>query len=202
MQKQAAAEAATQAFLHAHGLRVQHETLEALVAAAVSRLQRALYRPDPRTELTAAEARVLREGGFPLEEKDLGAEDPLVKTAVEYAALLRTSLSPEQAATQLGTDVAQVLSWITDSPPRLYGVRLGSGWYLPAFQFEGDHVVPGLPEVIGRLDSELHPLSVYNWLTLPSPDLEVDESLPPLSPLEWLRQGLPVEPVAQIASFL
>jgi hypothetical protein len=56
--------------------------------------------------------------------------------------------------------------------------------------------------VVARLDAELHPLSVYRWFTLRNPDL-VPEDLPgPLSPRDWLRRGLPVEPVAELAAGL
>src|SRR5262245_17315642 len=112
----------TEAFLHAHGIRVAAEKLDPMVQEAISRLQRALFRTDPRAELTAGETSALEHGGFPLEPRDLGLRDPLAATAAEYAALLKTSLAPAAAAEKLGVSSRWVVRLLTSSPPKLYGV--------------------------------------------------------------------------------
>lgn len=199
----------TVAYLHSHGIRVAPSTLDEMVREAVARLQRTLYRPDPRPDLTESEAEALRRGGFVLEPTELGAEDPLVQTAAEFAALLKESLPTAAAAERLGVDPSRIRQRLTSEPPSLYGIRLESGWVVPQFQLNGEspgtQLIPGIPEVVARLDPELHPVSVYRWFTLPCSDLVLErEGEEPrwLSPRDWLRLGLPVQPVAELAANL
>ena len=195
----------TVAYLHTHGIRVAPSTLDEMVREAVARLQRTLYRPDPRPDLTEAEAEALRRGGFVLEPTELGAEDPLVQTAAEFAALLKESLPTAAAAERLGVDPSRIRQRLTSEPPSLYGIRLESGWVIPQFQLEGNSPLPGLADVVSGLDPELHPVSVYRWFTLPCSDLVLEregEEPRRLSPRDWLRLGLPVQPVAELAANL
>lgn len=199
----AASRASTVAFLHSHGIEVAPEGLDSLVREAVARLQRTLYRPDPKEDLTAAEAEVLERGGFSLEPEELDADDPLVQTVAEYAALLKSSLSTAEAARRLNVDPSRVRQRLTINPPTLYGIRIGSNWYIPEFQFEGDGLLRGLGEVVSRLDPELHPVAVFRWFTTPNADLSAEAlGERSLSPRDWLRLGLPVEAVAEMASNL
>jgi hypothetical protein len=115
----------TRAFLHAHGLRIEPEALDRLVQEALERLPRGLYRDDPQRDLTAAEIEALREGGFPLEGEDLGEDDPLARTAAEYAALVQTSLTTAAAAARLRVEPSRIRQRLTERPPTLYGIRLG-----------------------------------------------------------------------------
>lgn len=203
MSKAASLEDPTLAFLHSHGIRVTPRELDAMVEQAVSRLHRTLHRADPRSELTAAELDALRRGGFAVAPRDLGVEDPLARTTAEYAALLKSSLTTADTAARLGVDASRIRQRLTSQPPTLFGVRLESGWVVPEFQFDGDALVPGIGEVVARLDPELHPLAVFNWFTRPTADL-VAESLgdQPLSPRDWLRLGLPAAPIAELAAGL
>jgi hypothetical protein len=195
--------ASAPAFLHAHGIRVAPEALDSMVREAIERLPRTLYRLDPRPDLTEAEAAVLESGGFVLEPANLGSDDPLARSAAEYAALLNGSLSTQAFAERLGVDPSRIRQRLTSEPPSLYGIRLHAGWVIPEFQLDGSQLLPGLGDVVARLDPELHPLSVYRWFTLPNPDLEA-ESIPGprLSPRDWLRLGLPAERVAEMAADL
>lgn len=195
----------TTAFLHAHGIRVEPSTLEDMVREAVVRLRSTMYRPDPKPDLTAAEVAALERGGFDLEPSELGAGDPLAQTAAEFAALLKESLPTAAAAERLGVDPSRIRQRLTSNPPSLYGIRLESGWVIPAFQLDAGKTIPGIAEVTSRLDPELHPVSVYRWFTQPNLDLVVErerEDPRSLSPRDWLRFGLPVEPVAELAAHL
>ncbi len=100
-------------------------------------------------------------------------------------------------------DPSRVRQRLTSEPPSLYGIRLDTGWVIPDFQLDGDRLLPSLGEVVARLDAELHPLAIYRWFTLPNPDLRTDR-LPgqALSPRDWLRLGLPAEPVTDLATNL
>lgn len=193
----------TAAFLHSHGITVSPEALDELVKEAVVRLQRTLYRSDPRADLTAPEAEALEKGGFVLEPGNLESEDPLARTVAEYAALLKSSLSTAEAAQKLGVDPSRIRQRLTSNPPTMYGIRVGSGWVVPEFQFEEGELIPGIGEVAARLDPELHPVSVLRWFTMPSPDLVADElGERNLSPRDWLRLGLPVDAVVDLAANL
>ncbi len=191
----------TVAFLHTHGIEVAPESLDSMVREAVSRLQRTLYRREPRADLTQAEAEALEEGGFVLEPAKSAANDPLAQTVAEYAALLKSSLSTAEAAKRMGVDPSRIRQRLTSDPPTLYGSRIGASWYIPEFQFDGSDLIQGIGEVIAHLDSELHPVAVFRWFTTPNPDLE-PRTGGKLSPRDWLRLGLPVQPVAELASNL
>ncbi|MFL6194571.1 MAG: hypothetical protein ACJ75H_10410 [Thermoanaerobaculia bacterium] len=199
----ATSRASTMAFLHTHGIEVSPEELDSLVQEAVSRIRRTLYRPGSREDLTRAEAEVLEKGGFTLDSGEAGLEDPLARTVAEYAALLKSSLSTVEAAKRLGVDPSRIRQRLTSRPPTLYGIPISTRWYIPEFQFDGDQLIHGIGEVVSRLDSELHPVAVFRWFTLPNPDLSTD--MPDgqvLSPRDWLRLGLPVQPVVDLASNL
>lgn len=195
----------TVAYLHSHGIRVSPNTLDEMVREAVTRMRRSLYRPDPRPDLTASEIEALQRGGFVLEPTELGADDPLVQTAAEFAALLKESLPTSAAAERLGVDPSRIRQRLTSEPPSLYGIRLDSGWVIPEFQLDRDKPIPGISDVVARLDPELHPVSVFRWFTSPNTDLVVEREgadSRSLSPRDWLRLGLPVQPVADLASHL
>jgi hypothetical protein len=199
MMKAALEDPSTMAFLHAHGIRVEPKALDSMLEEAVRRMRRSLYRADPREDLSAAEAEELERGGFDLTPVDLGPDDPLARTAAEYAALLKSSLSTTEAARRLGVDPSRIRQRLTSQPPTLYGVRLESGWVIPEFQFDGDRLVPGIAEVVPHLNPELHPVAVFRWFTVPSPDLAAEEEGRTLSPREWLRLGLLPATVAELA---
>ncbi len=195
------AKQSTRAFLHAHGLQIEPETMDRLVREALERLPRALYRDEPRRDLTAAEAEALRSGGFDLAGEDLGEDDPLVRTAAEYAALLQNALTTATAAARLRVAPSRIRQRLIARPPSLYGIRLASGWRIPEFQFEGDEILHGWPAVVAALDVELHPISVYRWFTTPNTDLE-DQEGRRISPRDWLRLGHKQSTVAELAAGL
>jgi hypothetical protein len=198
-----ASRASTVAYLHSHGIEVAPESLDEMVQEAVNRLQRTLYRRDSRADLTRAEAAALERGGFVLEPEDSAAADPLALTVMEYAALLKSSLSTSEAAKRLGVDPSRIRQRLTSNPPTLYGIRIGANWYVPELQFDGGELIPGIGEVIAGLDPELHPVAVFRWFTTPNPDLSAEASQDGnLSPRDWLRLGLPVQPVAELAANL
>jgi hypothetical protein len=192
-------------FLHAHGIRVATSTFEEMVREAVLRLRSSMYRSDPKPDLTAAEVAVLERGGFNLDATELGADDPLAQTSAEYAALLMESLSTSEVAKRLGVDPSRIRQRLTSDPPSLYGVRLESGWVIPKFQLEGNKTIPGIADVVARLNPELHPVAFFRWFHHPNSDLVVEregEEPRTLSPRDWLRFGFPVEQVAELSAYL
>ena len=152
-------------------------------------------------DLTLSEAEALEKSGFVL-EPDIG-EDPFVQTEAEYATLIQSSLSIIEAAKRLGVDPSRIWQRLTSEPPTLYGIRSGSSWYIPEVQLDGNELVRGISEVVSRLDPELHPVAVLRWLTTSSRDLSAAETKGRnLSPIDWLRLGLPVQPVVDLAASL
>lgn len=196
-------DARAHAYLHEHGIAVGLDDLDSMVGQAVNDLQSTLRHSDPREELTPAEIETLQRGGFVVEPQDLGDRDPLARTAALYAAILKTSLTTAEAAERLGVATSRIRQRLSSDPPTLYGIRTESGWRLPVFQFDGDGLLRGFDQVAACLDPELHPVGLYQWLTLPNVDLPADASEESnLSPRDWLRLGHPIEEVVRIASHL
>ena len=114
------------AFLHAHGIDASCEDIDEAVADALERHRPALY-PRDGSGLTAAEAEVLRQGGF---EPAASAPDALVEGLAEHVAILRTALSTGDVADRLGVSEARVRQRLQKRT--LYGVETRHGWRLPS----------------------------------------------------------------------
>lgn len=155
--------------------------------------------------LTRNEVEFLRRGGFVPKPRGSEADggDSFRKTQEKYDSLVRASLTLEQAAQRLRMAPSQVVQRLTAQPPTLYGIRTGATWLLPDLQFEESGLIPGFEEIAARLDPDLHPLAVFNWFTLPNPDLPEDEREERnLSPREWLQSGRSPALVAALAADL
>lgn len=151
-----------------------------------------LYGPTD-TELTAAERQILMDAGV-----DLNAEprmDPVAATAVLFAAMIETSVTPDEAARRLNMRANRVRQMIARRT--LYSVLLDNRRYIPLFQFEQDGgLIPNITKVNAALPGDLHPVDVYDWYTQPDPDLFVgDQASTPMSPLAWLGSGGEVKSV-------
>lgn len=188
-------------YLRGYGIRFSEEELADVVREAVARVygQRAYGGP---SELPLDERRQFEEGGFRFGPPPRGRENPVVRTAAEYAALLGSSLSVAEAAGRLGVNPSRVRQRLSGSRPTLYGIKRDNEWHLPRFQFTQRGTVPGIGSVIAELDRELHPVGVHRWFTNPDPDLEPEEGASPLSPLDWLHSGFDPGVVAELAADL
>jgi hypothetical protein len=157
--------------------------------------------PKPAEMLPADQLDLLAKGGFELDGPDLGLSDPVLKGALEYAALRATALTTKEAAARLGVNDSRIRQRLADHA--LYGLKVDDEWRLPIFQFGDEGLVPNIDRVIARLDESLAAIAVFHWLTSPNPDLACSEtSDAPVSPLSWLRLGLDPEPVAELAAQL
>jgi excisionase family DNA binding protein len=155
---------------------------------------------DPGREFTEEEIAVLNEGGLDLAPWEEGP-DPLARTAAKYVALLASALTTKEAAGVLGVGESRVRQRLGEGT--LYGVKAGRENRLPAFQFEGGNEVPGIAEVLTRMDRSLHPVAVLNWFMVPNPDLYLDEEeARPVSPRYWLLSGGDPEVLAHLAQEL
>jgi excisionase family DNA binding protein len=176
------------------------EEARRFVFYVISEMPTGRWVADPGREFTEEEIAVLNEGGLDLAPWEAGP-DPLARTAAKYVALLASALTTKEAAGVLGVGESRVRQRLGEGT--LYGVKAGRENRLPAFQFEGGNEVPGIAEVLTRMDRSLHPVAVLNWFMVPNPDLYLDEEeARPVSPRYWLLSGGDPEVLAHLAQEL
>ena len=187
--------------LQRHGVHAsEEEVARALEVALVESGFRRPY-PDPRKELKGGQVELLERGGFELDRLEFGLEDPIARTAFEYAVLRATALTTQKAAKRLGVNDSRVRQRLSERA--LYGIKAGDEWRLPAFQFARKGLVPGIERVFPRLPKSLNPVAVYRWFHTPNPDLEEREGQGrALTPLQWLQSGNDPDVVAELAAGL
>ncbi len=184
---------AAEAYLEAHGVGIEPAELDAELAAAMERRAKMLRGPSS-VELGPEEAEVWRSVGFVV---DGGCSGAYARTLADYAALIKASLSVEAAAAELGVNTSRVRQRLAERS--LYGFQAGGRWRLPGFQFDQGRLIPDLRRVLAALDPELHPLEVEHFFVTPDSELEAAGIDGPLAPRDWLRLGLPSEPVIRLA---
>jgi hypothetical protein len=137
------------------------------------------------TELAEWEIAELAAGGVDLAPLRPDDVDPRARTAARFAALLSQSLTLQQASERLGVHPSRLRQRL--AARTLYGIKVEDEWRVPAFQFDGDRLLPNLGPVMRRLPPDAHPLGIATWFMTPDPDLELDDG--PASPRDWLRSG-------------
>jgi excisionase family DNA binding protein len=176
------------------------EEARRLVFYVISEMPTGRWAADPGREFAEEEIVALKEGGLDLSVREAGP-DPLAGTAAKYVALLASALTTREAAGVLEVGESRIRQRLREGT--LYGVKAGRENRLPAFQFEGGGEVPGIAEVLARIDRSVHPVAVLNWFLLPNPDLYLDEEeASPVSPRHWLLSGGDPEVPAQLAKDL
>jgi hypothetical protein len=163
-------------------------------------LRSALGEEETGATLAAPEAEALARGGVgPVCGQDVRAVEARREAA--YRQLRTGSLSVEEAARRLGVNTSRVRQRLGERS--LYGLKEGNTWRLPAFQFKGQGLVPGVDAVLRRLPADIGALAVARWFRSPNPDLPTrDDDERPLTPLQWLLGGYPPQPVAALAAAL
>ena len=121
-------------------------------------------------KLTVEEQGILRDGGLTLEPTP--GPDPLAKTAVKYAAIVKRSLTSKTVSRRLGLTPGRIRQLIADRS--LYSFLIGRNRYIPDFQIEDNRLVPKIAGVNKALPLRMHPVAVYNWYRLPNVDLFLD----------------------------
>lgn len=184
-----------QYFFQLHGLKAEAPaTLNRALTQAIRSMRRSVYSESAR-EMSAAELEVLEGSGADAREHaDL--PDPMAAYATEFAAILETSLSTAAAAKRLGVHSVRIRQVIGDGS--LYAFQIDGRWRIPAFQFGRKKLVPNIAEVNAVIDRELDAVSVLRWYTTPDPELETSDG-EVLSPLAWLKRGLPADRLVAIA---
>jgi hypothetical protein len=178
------------------GIHLSPERFQALVEEVVAELP--AMTTTTGSDLTPEEADALHRGGLDLSPLRPDEADPVARAAAAYAALIASSLTVQEVAHKLGVDGSRVRQRL--AARTLFGVKRGDGWRIPAFQLDGDRLLPGLDAVVPRIDPAIHPLGVFRWFTTPDPDLEIANTS--ISPRDWLRMGNDPAPVAALAEAL
>jgi hypothetical protein len=182
------------------GLRLSVQEFEQLVMDAVAQVLPDHPATDARPEMTEAEAAFLQEAGVDLAAfapREHGTNDPLARTAAEYAAILAASLSVPELAARLGVDESSIRQRLLAR--RLYGIKMGKGWRIPLFELDdaGQALVPGL-HLVAPHWTDAHPVEVAQWFTQPHLDLPGPND-EPVSPRAWLLAGGSARTVAALA---
>lgn len=147
---------------------------------------------------TAEEESLLDEAGLPNEPLPPRVAHPVDVGIVEFAALLSNALSVEEAATLLGVNTSRIRQRLSRERS-LFGIKSGSAWRIPTFQFDGRRAVAGIEKVLPNIRPDVDPTGVSRWLSLPHPDLVIGEEERSVSPLQWLRSGRDPIVVSELA---
>ena len=181
-------------YFQQHGLTAEApEALNESLRQAIGTLDRLLY-PESNHELTETEIAVLRQGGVTAGNAS-GGSDPLAVHAVEFAAILQTSLSPGEVAEKLAVSATRVRQTIQSGA--LFAVRTGGRWRVPRFQFGSKGLVPNIGAVNAAAPRTLDAVSLERWYRTPDPDLPGPGGAA-VSPLDWLRAGRDPAPLVGI----
>jgi hypothetical protein len=196
----------TLAFLHAHGIPSKPKSLEKMLVDVIERLPSVAYFRNPEHELSKAEAAELRDGGFDLIPKNHGRKDPIGRYAALYAGMLSKSISVKETAKILGVNPSRVRQRLVNERS-LYGIKEGSEWRIPMFQFNDGKLVPDIGKVLAALPISLNPVSVLSWFMVQNPDLKAPEvgnsrNSRRFSPRDWLLIGNLPEKVIKLAEAL
>jgi hypothetical protein len=188
----------TEESLRRIGLQHTPEEFGAVVRQVINQLPALGARTSALNELTPEAVAALRRGGFNVEPKEYGLDDPYLRGIAMYTALVADGLTVAEAATLFSVDDSRIRQRLAKRT--LYGVKVDNAWRLPTFQFHEQHLIPGFDQVAMVLNPELNPVTIYRWFTLPNVDLLIDGEQ--ISPRAWLLHGEDPTPVVEQAAAL
>jgi hypothetical protein len=178
------------------GLQVSPDEFLDLVTDAARRL--APPHPEPATYFTPDQQAALTDVGLDLSPAGPGDARPRTRTVVAHAVLRDSALTVAEAARQLQVDTSRIRHRL--GVGRLVGWKDRGSWRLPAWQFAGSGVLPGLETVLAEIPSDQPALVVAAFMTTLQEDLRVDGE--PATPRDWLLAGGDPRRVADLASVL
>ncbi|WP_447003446.1 DNA-binding protein [Saccharothrix isguenensis] len=174
---------ALEAVLAKAGLQVTPDEFLSLVADAAKKL--APPHPDPASYFPPDQRDALVEVGLDLSPHLVTDDQGRARTVVAHAVLRDSALTVAEAARQLGVDTSRVRHRL--GVGRLVGWKDRGSWRLPAWQFAGGGVLPGLEAVLAAVPADQPALVVAGFMTTEQEDLLVDGK--PTTPREWLLAG-------------
>ncbi|MGH9068612.1 MAG: helix-turn-helix domain-containing protein, partial [Acidimicrobiales bacterium] len=175
------------------GLRISVDEFLVLVEESANTYAGGSARP--RSALRANEAATLEAVGADLAPLRHAELDERARAAIDAAVVVGTALSVREAADLLGVDPSRIRHRLSEG--RLVGLRRGSVWRLPAWQFEDGESLPGLDQVALALPTDAPAAMVAAFMTTASPDLDLGGR--PSSPREWLLAGGEPKRAAELA---
>ncbi|KAA9157173.1 DNA-binding protein [Amycolatopsis acidicola] len=178
------------------GLRVDAAEFLTLVEDVARRLSP--QNPDPGQYFSAGQRSALADVGLDLSPRQDGEPDYRARTVAAHAVLAESSLTVAEAAHALGIDPSRIRHRL--AARRLAGWKSQNGWRLPAWQFAGKDVLPGLDVVLAAVPADQPALVVAAFMTTPQDDLEINGE--PASPREWLLAGGDPRLAARLAGTL
>lgn len=178
------------------GLRVSPGQFLNLVEDAARQLSPP--NPNPADYFTPDQRAALTEVGLDLRPRRSDEVDSRARTVAAQAVLRDSALSVTDAAAMLGVDTSRIRHRLAAG--RLIGWKDRGGWRLPAWQFTGSGVLPGLESVLAAIPDDQPPLVVAAFMTTPQVDLPISGR--PATPRQWLLAGGAPERVAQLAQVL
>lgn len=157
---------------------------------------------EPKSEFDPFTRAALLRAGADFSPLAAQRPDPVDVTRALFVALLADSDTPEVVATRLARDVSRVRQRVRERT--LWALATDTGVRLPRVQFDDDgSEIAGMGSVLRALPGDLHPVSVFRWLTTPIADLAAPgEADVPLSPRDWLRSGGGPDAAIEIAGDL
>jgi hypothetical protein len=178
------------------GLQVTPDEFLSLVTDAAKRL--APPHPDPASYFTPDQQDALTDVGLDLTPARQEDAKPRARTVVAHAVLRDSALTVAEAARQLQVDTSRIRHRL--GVGRLVGWKDKGSWRLPAWQFAGAGVLPGLETVLSTVPVDQPALVVAAFMTTAQEDLLVDGK--PATPREWLLAGGDPRRVADLAAML
>lgn len=178
------------------GLRVDPDEFLTLVEDAARQLSPA--DPDPADYFNPEQQQALAAVGLDLAPRRRRDGDYRARAVAAQAVLRDSALTVAEAAETIGVDSSRVRHRLLAR--RLSGWKERGGWRLPAWQFGGNGVLPGLEAVLAACPDDQPPLVIAAFMTTPQSDLLIDGE--PTTPRQWLLASGDPNPVAKLASTL
>lgn len=178
------------------GLKVGVREFLALVEEAARKLSPA--HTDPTHYFSPGQRTALTEVGLDLAAHADGEPDPRARAVAAHTVLAESALTVAGAARALDIDDSRIRHRLKEG--KLSGWKGHGGWRLPAWQFSGSDVLPGLDAVLDAAPDDQPALVVAAFMNTPQTDLVIDGRQ--ATPREWLLAGGDPGPVARMAETL
>jgi hypothetical protein len=178
------------------GLRVDPDEFLTLVEDAARQLSPA--DPDPADYFSSEQRSALAEVGLDLSPGRGHEVDHRARAVAAQAVLRDSALTVAEAARTIGVDTSRVRHRLASG--RLCGWKDRGGWRLPAWQFTGNGVLPGLEVVLEAVPEDQPALVVAAFMTTPQQDLPMDGE--PATPRQWLLASGDPGTVAKLAAMM